>query len=142
MESAWEVGDRRVICSVYDLGFERLDASVRSSGGVIPDGFATLWSLAAGECFEESDGNLVPVVPCSDQHFGMLFESFELDTAVLSPTIDADVDGFCMDKARTVFTTLELAGLEVFALRWPGPATSAGGDREVACVALDITAAS
>jgi hypothetical protein len=142
VESAWAVGDRRVVCSAYDLGFERLLTSVRSTGGVIPDGFATVWSLAPGECFEESYGDLVPVVPCSGPHFGMLFESFELDTPVLSPTIDTDVDGFCMDRAKTAFTALELAGLDVFALRWPGPATWTGGDREVACVALDITAAS
>ncbi len=141
-EETWGLGDRRVVCSAYDLGLGRLSTSLRDGGGVIPDGSATLWSLSAGDCFDESDDFLIPLVPCSGPHYGSLFDTFDIDSPVRPLNINADVDRWCLERAEATFTSLELAGLDIFALRWPNLATWEGADREVACVALDVTAAS
>ncbi len=138
----WSLGDRRVVCSAFDLGWARLFETVRASGGVIPEGFASVWSLKSGDCFTETSDTLIPLVDCRVAHFGIVFDTFELESGVLPSTLDTDVDDLCLDRAATLFPARERATLDIFALRWPSPSTWVGGDREVACVALDLTAAS
>lgn len=138
----WSLGDRRVICSAYDLGLARLGHSIQSTGGVIPDGFASALSLAVGDCYQESYEALVPLVACGESHLGFVFDAFDLEAQSLPANVDIEATDRCQQSAARSFSDLDRAGVEVFPLRWPTDITWAAGEREVVCVAVDVTSAS
>ncbi len=65
---SWAIGDRSFVCMAHAIDDSSLESTVRDSGGIVPDGSNTVFSLTTGQCFDDSINPVVKIIDCDVAH--------------------------------------------------------------------------
>ena len=84
---SWRSGDRNILCLLQDPTLVKLPASVRDSGGIVPDGSKAIFALEVGDCYDdpETDAFWVRVAACDDPHDNEVYAVVEYPAGAAEP---------------------------------------------------------